>query len=114
MPDSSINLNYDDDEYSWDNGQNKRVFISESKKDILKSLFAVDDFRYSNEANDVGYNLCVFDTRYQKNFQPAQPMKEEIKFDGVDPDIIEGYAITSRKNKLISFSSDRQRHFDLI
>ena len=46
---------------------------------------------------DVGYNLYVFDIRYQRNFTASQPIKVEVL-----------------TNKLVGISSDGQRYFDLI
>ena len=57
--------------------------------------------------------IYVFDIRYQKNFESAQPIKVEFKFDGVIAAGIYGYALVLT-NKLISISSDGQRHCDLI
>ena len=53
------------------------------------------------------------DIRYQKNYSATQPIKKEFKFDGVVPNIVNGYALVLT-NKLVSISSDGQRHFDLI
>ena len=66
----------------------------------------------NNTGNNIGYNLYVFDIRYQKHFGSAQPIKVEFKFDGVIPAGIYGYALVLM-NKLISISSDGQRHFDI-
>ena len=61
----------------------------------------------------LGYNLYVFDIRYQKNYTASQPIKIEFKIDGVVPNNVIGYALVIT-NKLVSISSDGQRHFDLI
>ena len=85
-----------------------------TKDNILPPYISEADFRTSNAAaNDVGYNLYVFDIRYQKNFTNSQPIKVEFKFEGVVPNDINGYALVLT-NKLVSISSDGQRHFDLI
>ena len=113
-PDASILLNYDDDDYSQGYHQIKEAFRALTKYDILQPYISDDNFRTSNSAaNDVGYNLYVFDIRYQKDFTNSQPIKVEFKFDGVVPNDINGYALVLT-NKLISISSDGQRHFDLI
>ena len=57
--------------------------------------------------------LYVFDIRYQKNFESAQPIKAEFRFEVVVPAVIYGYALMLT-NRLVSISSDGQRHFDLI
>ena len=113
-PDSGILLNYDDDDYSQGYHQIKEAFRALTKDDILRIDISQDDFRSSNAAAiDVGYNFYVFDIRYQKNYTASQPIKIEFKFDGVVPNDINGYALVLT-NKLVSISSDGQRHFDLI
>ena len=65
-PDSGILLNYDDDDYSQGYGQIKEAFRSLTKDDILKPYISEDDFRSSNEGNNIGYNIYAFDMRFQK------------------------------------------------
>ena len=111
-PDSAILLNYDDDDYSQGYGQIKEAFRALTKDDILKPYISEDDFRSSNEGNNVGYNIYAFDIRYQKNFENAQPVKVEFKFsENIDAGIY-GYALVLT-NRLISITSDGQRMFDL-
>ena len=113
-PDTGILLNYDDDDYSQNYHQINEAFKSLTKEDILQPYISEEDFRTSNvRAADVGYNLNVFDIRYQKNYTASQPIKVEFKFDGVIPNIVIGFALLLT-NKLVSISSDGQRHFDLI
>ena len=78
-PHSGIILNYDDD-YSQGYGQIKEVFRDLTKYDILKPYMSDNDFRSSNEGNTIGYNLYVFDIRYRKSLESAQPIKVEFKF----------------------------------
>ena len=112
--DAAILLNYDDDDYSQGYSKIKEAFKALTEDDILQPYISEDDFRSSNvAANDVGYNLYVFDIRYQKIYTASQPIKVEIKFDGVVPNDVNGYA-NVLTNKLVSISSDGQRHFDLI
>ena len=112
-PDAGILLNYDDDDYSQGYHQIKEAFRALTKDDILQPYISEADFRRSNAAaNDIGYNLYVFDIRYQKNFTNSQPIKVEFKFEGVVPNDINGYGLVLT-NKLVSKSSDGQRHFDL-
>ena len=58
-------------------------------------------------------DIIYFDIRYQKRFESAQPIKVEFKFNGAVPAGIYGYALVLT-NKILSISSDGQRHFDLI
>ena len=113
-PDAGILINYVDDDYSQGYHQNKEAFKALTKDDILQPYISEADFRTSNvAANDIGYNLYVFDIRYQKNFTNSQPIKVEFKFEGVVSNDINGYALVLT-NILVSISSDGQRHFDLI
>ena len=111
-PDRAILLNYNDDIYSQGYGQIKEAFKSLIRGNNLQPYISKIDFRSSNDDNDIGYNIYVFDIRYHKNFQSSQPIKVEFKFDGVVPAGIYGYALVLT-NRLISISSDGQRMFDL-
>ena len=114
IPDAGILLNFDVDDYSQGYHQIKEAFRALTKDDILQPYNSEADFRRSNVAvNDIGYNLYVFDIKYQKNFTNSQPIKVEFKFQGVVPFDINGYALVLI-NKLLSISSDGQRHFELI
>ena len=81
-PDTAILLNDDDDDDddSQRYGQRKEAFRVLTKDDILQPYISDDDFRLSNEGNNIGYNIHAFDIRYQKNFENAQPVKVEFKF----------------------------------
>ena len=79
-PDAGILLNYDDDDYSQGYGLIKEAFRALTKDDILLPYISEDDFRSSNEGNNIGYNIYAFDIRYQKNFENAQTVKVEFKF----------------------------------
>ena len=112
-PDSAILLNYDNDDYAKGYGLIKEAFKALTKDDILQPYISENDFRSSNNNNDVGYNIYAFDIRYQKNFENAQPVKVEFKFsENIDAGIY-GYALVLT-NKLISISSDGHRMFDLV
>ena len=76
-PDSAILLTYDDDDYSQGFTQIKEAFRALSKDDILKPYISDNDFRSTNDGNNIGYNLYVFDKRCKKNFESAQPIKVE-------------------------------------
>ena len=85
-----------------------------TKDNILQPYIFEVDFRSSNvRADDVGYNLYVFDITYQKNFTASQPIKVEFIIDGVVPNDVNGYALVLT-SKSVFISSDGQRHFDLI
>ena len=75
-------LNYNDDDYSQGYGQIKEAFKALTKDNILQPYISEDGFRTSNDGNNIGYNLHVFDKRYQKNFESSQPIKVELEFDG--------------------------------
>ena len=111
--DSAILLNCNDDDYSQVYAQIKEAFRALSKDVTLKPYTSHNDFRSTNDGNNIGYHLYVFDRIYLKSFQSAQPIKGEFKFDGVIPAGIYGYALVLT-NKLISINGDGQRHFDLI
>ena len=111
-PVSGILLNYDDDEYSQGYGQIKEAFKALTKDDILQPYISEDDFRSSNEGNNIGYNIYGFDIRYQKNFENAQPVKVKFKFSENIAGGIYGYALVLT-NRLASITSDGQRMFDL-
>ena len=111
-PDSSILLNYNDDDYSQGYGLFKEAFKALTKDNILQPYISDHDFKSSNDGEIIGYNIYASDKRYQKNFESSQPIKVEFKFDGVIPAGIYGYALVLT-NRLISISSDGQRMFDL-
>ena len=107
-------MSYDNDNSSQGYSQIKKAFIALTKDDILQPYRIDDDFISSNAGVvELGYNIYVFDIRYQQNFAASQPIKVEFKFDGVVPNDINGYALVLT-NKLVSKSLDGQRHFDLI
>ena len=77
-PDSGILLNYDDDDDDYSQGyhQIKEAFRALTKDIIVHPYLLDGDFRSSNlRADDVGFNLYVFDIRYQKYFNNSQPVK---------------------------------------
>ena len=111
-PDSAILINHDDDDYCQGYGLIKEAFRGLTKDDILKPFISEDDFRSSNEGNNIGYNIYVFDIRYQKNLENSQPVKVEFKFSENIAAGIYGYALVLT-TRLTSISSDGQRMFDL-
>ena len=111
-PDSAILLIYDDDDYSQGYGQIKEAFRALTKDDILQPHISEDEFRSSNERNDIGYIIHAFGIRYQKIFENAQPVKVKLKFSKNIPAGIYGYALVLT-NRLASINSDGQRTFVL-
>ena len=111
-PDSGILLNYDDDDYSLGYGQIKEVFKALTKDNILQPYITEDAFRSPKDGDNIGYIIHAFDIRYQKNFETAQSVKVEYKFDKVIPAGLYGYALVLT-NRLVSISSDGQRMVDL-
>ena len=111
-PAPGVLLNYDDDYYSRGFGQIKEAFRALAKDDILQPQISDHDFRSSNiRADDVRYNLYVFDIRYRKVFTAAQSIKVEFNFDGVNRNDINGYALVLTI-KSVSISSGGQGNFD--
>ena len=98
-------LSFNDDVYSQGYSQFKEAFRALSKDDILEPCISDNDFRSTKNGNIIGYYLYVFDRRYQKIFESAQPKKVEFKFDAVIPAGIYGYALVLT-NMLASISSD--------
>ena len=113
-PYAGIFSNYDDEYFTEGYGQIKEAFRVSTKVDVLQPYISFDNFRSCNvRADDVVYNLYVFDIRRQQNFTAAQPIEVEFTFDGVAPHDVNGYAFVLT-NKLVSKISDGQWHFDLI
>ena len=112
-PDSAILLNYDDDDYSQGYGQIKEAFKALTKDNILQPYISEDDFRSDNNGNNIGYNIHVFDMRYQKNYQSGQSVKIEFKLDKIVPAGVYGYALVPT-SRLLSINSDGDRMLDLI
>ena len=106
-------LNYNDGVYIQGYTQIKEAFTAITHDDVPKPNKSDHDFRSSNDGNIIGYNFYVFDIGCLKNFESAQPIEVEFKFDRIVPAGICGYALVL-KNTLISISSDGQRHFDLV
>ena len=111
--DSAIFSNYDDDDHSQGYGQIKEAFKALTKDNILQPYISEDDFRSDNNGTCIGYNIHVFDIRYQKDYQSGQSVKMEIKLDKIVPAGVYGYALVLT-NRLVSIGSDGQRMLDLV
>ena len=85
QPDSTILLNYKNDNYSQGYGKIKEVFRALTGRDTLKSNITEHDYRLSNKDFLPGHHLYVLDERYQKNVTFFQPNIVEFKFDEVVP-----------------------------
>ena len=112
-PDSAILLTHDDDHYAQWYAQVKGASTAPTEDDILQFNIGENDYRSSIDGDKVGYNLHVFDIRYQKKIESVPPIKIELKRDGVIPAGIYGYDL-GLSNKLKSISGDHQRDFELI
>ena len=112
-PNSGILLNYDVDDFSQGYAQIKEAFRALTKDDFLQPYISDNDFRSSNNGDDLGYTLYVFDIGYPKNLEPAQRKEVEFKLSEYVPAGICGFALVLT-NKLVSISSVGQCHFDLI
>ena len=112
-PDRGISLNYNDDDYSQGYGEIEEAFKAQTKDNKLQPYISEDDFRSSNDGDNIGYKIHAFDIRYEKNFDRGQSGKVEFKLDGVARAGIYGYALVSTSS-LVSISSDGQRMFDLV
>ena len=106
-------MKYNDDDCSQGSGQIVEAFRAQKKDDILKPYVSEHDFRSTNDDNDIGYKLYVFDIGCQKKIESAQPTKVVFKFSEKVPAGIYSYGLVLAK-KINSISSDGQRHFDLI
>ena len=67
-------MNYDNNDYGQGYRQIKEAFTALTEDDIFKPYISDNDFRSSNDDNDIGYSLYVFDIRYQINLENAQPI----------------------------------------
>ena len=63
-PDTDIHTNYLDDDHSQGYSQLKKAASCPREDYILQPYTSDDDFRSSNDDNDIGYNVNVFDIRF--------------------------------------------------
>ena len=52
---------------------------------MLQPYVSDNDFRSSDYGNDIGYKFYVFDIRYQKFLESAQPIERELKSSDIVP-----------------------------
>ena len=74
-PDGGSLLSCDDNDYSQGYGQIKEAFRTLTKDDILKPYTSEHDFGSSNDGDNIGCNLYVFDIRYQKILEVLSRIK---------------------------------------
>ena len=106
-PDDGIECDYDRDKYDRAYCGIENFYHSKSETNLLNPFIDLHKFRRS-------YNFYVFDLIKQKDQIASQPFRLEFKFIaafGVADYIVYALVLTP---KLISISSDGQRHFDLI
>ena len=106
-------LNYNHDGYHQGYGQTIEAFRVLTKYDVVQPYKRDNDFRPSNNGNDIDYNFYVFDIRYQKRLESAQSIEVQCNFSASISVGIYGYDLVLTKN-LVSISSDGQRQFDSI
>ena len=112
-PDSAIFKNNDGDDNSQRYGRIKEAFTAVIEDDIFSPIITDHDFRSSIENKDIGYVFYVFDIRYQKILESAQPIRVDFNFPAINPAGIIGYVLVLT-NKLGSKSSDERKLFALI
>ena len=106
-PDDGIECDYDRDKYDQANSEIENFYHLHSETNLLNPFIDLHKFRTK-------YPLFVFDLSKQKDQIASQPIRLEFKFNAaIDVANFVAYALVLTP-KLISISSDGQRHFDLI
>ena len=106
-PDDGIECDYDRDKYDQAYYEIENFYNLHSESNLLNPFISLHKFRTS-------YNFYVFDLSKQKPPIASQPIRLEFKFSaafGVADYVAYALVLTP---KLISISSDGQRHFDLL
>ena len=106
-PDDGIECDYDRDKYDQAYSEIENFYHLNSETNLLNPFIDLHKFR-------TNYPLFVFDLSKQKDQIASQPIRLEFKFNhqiDVADYIADALVLTP---KLISISSDGQRHFDLI
>ena len=76
---------YNLDDYSQGCSQIKDAFKAGTRDDIHQPNVSDNDFRSSNDGDDFGYILYVFDMRYQKNLEASETINVEFKIPENNP-----------------------------
>ena len=106
-PDDGIECDYDSDKYDQAYSEIENFYLLKSETNLLNPFIDLHKFRRS-------YNFYVFDLSKQKDHIGSQPIRLEFKFNAaIDVADYLAYALVLTP-KLISISSDGQRHFDLL
>ena len=106
-PDDGIECDYDRDKYDQANSEIENFYLLKSESNLLNPFIDLHKFR-------TNYNFYVFDLSKQKDNIASQPIRLEFKFNAaIDVADHIAYALVLTP-KLISISSDGQRHFDLL
>ena len=106
-PDDGVECDYDRDKYDQAYSEIENFYTLKSETNLLSPFIDLQKFR-------TNYNFYVFDLSKQKEQIASQPIRLEFKFSAaiIVADYI-AYALVLTP-KLISISSDGQRHFDLL
>ena len=106
-PDDGIECDYDRDKYDQAYSEIGNFYLLKSETNLLNPFIDLHKFR-------TNYNFYVFDLSKQKDPIGSQPIRLEFKFNAaIDVADYIAYALVLTP-KLISISSDGQRHFDLL
>lgn len=106
-PVDGIECDYDRDNYVQAYQEIENFYRQHSQTNLLNPFIDLHKFR-------TNYNFYVFDLSKQKDHIASQPIRLEFKFSGaINVADYTAYALVLTP-KLISISSDGQRHFDLI
>ena len=106
-PDDGIECDYDRDKYDQAYFEIENFYHLNSETNLLNPFIDLHKFR-------TNYPLFVFDLSKQKDQIASQPIRLEFKFNAaIDVADYIAYALVLTP-KLISISSEGQRHFDLI
>ena len=106
-PDDGIECDYDRDKYDQAYSEIENFYHLNSETNLLNPFIDLHKFR-------TNYPLFVFDLSKQKDQIASQPIRLDFKFNAaIDVADYIAYALVLTP-KLISISSDGQRHFDLI
>ena len=106
-PDDGIECDYDRDKYDQAYSEIENFYHLHSETNLLNPFIDLNKFRRI-------YNFYVFDLSKQKDHIASQPIRLEFKFNAaIDVANFVAYALVLTP-KLISISSDGQRHFYLI